>query len=195
VCRFVGIVPGILGLVWPSFKPKSGSKSKIPGRILKQILGSFSSAEKSPEVLMSCLAISYFQSADRPHFQIIPGGKPPEGIFEDLAFGTVMVLIQTPLRSGQGAWVSVVFLYVLGGFPLVSGRLSYPPGPILGSVFLWRCFCRRKPLCSPSPSTLQIIRNIIVAQTLCPEGLWGPRLCNKSAKNVWGRRLHTFSSL
>ena len=34
VCRFVGTVPDILGLVWPSFRPKSGSKSKISGRIL-----------------------------------------------------------------------------------------------------------------------------------------------------------------
>ncbi len=34
VCRFVGTVPDILGLVWPSFRHKSGSKSKIPGRIL-----------------------------------------------------------------------------------------------------------------------------------------------------------------
>ncbi len=35
VCRFVGTVPDILGLVWPSLRPKSGSKSKISGRILK----------------------------------------------------------------------------------------------------------------------------------------------------------------
>ncbi len=28
--------------------------------------------------------------------------------------------------------------------PWVSGRVSYSPGPILGSVFLWRCFCRQK---------------------------------------------------
>ncbi len=27
---------------------------------------------------------------------------------------------------------------VLGCFPLVSGQVSYPPGPILESVFLWR---------------------------------------------------------
>jgi hypothetical protein len=34
VGRFVGIVPDILGLVWPSFRPNYGSKSKIAGRIL-----------------------------------------------------------------------------------------------------------------------------------------------------------------
>ncbi len=45
VCRFVGTVPDILGLVWPSFRPKSGSKSKISGRILKSFRGPFSSAE------------------------------------------------------------------------------------------------------------------------------------------------------
>jgi hypothetical protein len=31
VCRSVGTVPYILGLVWRRFRPKSGSKSKIPG--------------------------------------------------------------------------------------------------------------------------------------------------------------------
>ncbi len=35
VCQFAGTVPGIVGLVWPSFRPKSLSKSKISGRILK----------------------------------------------------------------------------------------------------------------------------------------------------------------
>ncbi len=32
-------------------------------------------------------------------------------------------------------------------FPLVSGRVSYPPGPVLESAFLLMCFCRQKPLC------------------------------------------------
>ena len=41
VCRSVGTVPDILGLVWPRFRTKSGSKSKIPGRFR----GPFSSAE------------------------------------------------------------------------------------------------------------------------------------------------------
>jgi hypothetical protein len=45
VRRSVGTVPDILGLVWPSFRPKSGSKSKISGRILKSVRGPFSSAE------------------------------------------------------------------------------------------------------------------------------------------------------
>ena len=34
VCRFAGTVTDILGLVWPSFRPESGSKSKVPDRIL-----------------------------------------------------------------------------------------------------------------------------------------------------------------
>ncbi len=46
VCRSVGTVPGILGLVWPSFRPNSGSKSKISDRILKRFRGPFSSAEQ-----------------------------------------------------------------------------------------------------------------------------------------------------
>ncbi len=45
VCRFVGTGPDILGLVWPSFRPESGSKSKIPGRILQSSRGPLSSAE------------------------------------------------------------------------------------------------------------------------------------------------------
>ncbi len=42
------------------------------------------------------------------------------------------------------------FLWVLaafGCFPLVSGRVFSPPGSILGSAFLWRCFWRQKPPC------------------------------------------------
>ncbi len=31
---FVGTVPDILGLVWPSFRPKAGPKSKMSSRIL-----------------------------------------------------------------------------------------------------------------------------------------------------------------
>jgi hypothetical protein len=34
VCRFVGTVPGILGLGWPRFRPNAGSKSTMSGRIL-----------------------------------------------------------------------------------------------------------------------------------------------------------------
>ncbi len=37
MCRFVGSVPDILGLVRPSFRPKSGLRSKISGRILKSV--------------------------------------------------------------------------------------------------------------------------------------------------------------
>ncbi len=37
MCRSLGTVPGILGLLLPPFRPKSGPKSKIPGRILKSV--------------------------------------------------------------------------------------------------------------------------------------------------------------
>ena len=50
---------------------------------------------------------------------------------------TVGALIQKILRPGQGPSVSVFFV-VVGRFPLVFGLVSYPPGPILESVFLWR---------------------------------------------------------
>jgi hypothetical protein len=46
VCRFVGTVPDILALVWPSFRPKAGSKWKISGRILKNSRGPFGSVVK-----------------------------------------------------------------------------------------------------------------------------------------------------
>ncbi len=45
MCRFVGTVPDMLGLVRLSFRPKSGSKSKIPARIQKICRGPLSSAE------------------------------------------------------------------------------------------------------------------------------------------------------
>jgi hypothetical protein len=37
---------------------------------------------------------------------------------------------------------------VFGCFPWAPGRLSYPPGPTLESVILWRCFCRQNSPCS-----------------------------------------------
>ena len=40
-CVPVCAVPDILGLFRPNFRPKSGSKPKIPGRILKHYRGSF----------------------------------------------------------------------------------------------------------------------------------------------------------
>ncbi len=36
-------------------------------------------------------------------------------------------------------WVFEVF----GSFPSVPGLISYPPGPLLESVFLWRVFVDR----------------------------------------------------
>ncbi len=48
---------------------------------------------------------------------------------------------------------------------------------------------------SPSPGTMRIITNSKIAQTLCPEALWGPILLDKSVKNVWGRRPHTCFTL
>ncbi len=51
VSRFVGTVPDILGFVWPRLKPKSGSKSRKPGRILKSCPGSFSSAERNASAI------------------------------------------------------------------------------------------------------------------------------------------------
>ncbi len=56
VCRSVGSVPCILGLVWRRFRLKSISKSKISGRILKNCPSSFSAAE--PGVIQSHVLFS-----------------------------------------------------------------------------------------------------------------------------------------
>jgi hypothetical protein len=45
VCRFVGTVPDMLGLLWLRFRPKFGPNLKMFGRILKIYPGRFSSAE------------------------------------------------------------------------------------------------------------------------------------------------------
>ncbi len=45
-----------MGLVGPSCRPKSGSKSKISGRIRKNVRGLFSSAELRGEVRQRCAA-------------------------------------------------------------------------------------------------------------------------------------------
>jgi hypothetical protein len=47
VCQSVGTVPDVVGVLWPSFNPKSGSKSQISCRTLKSCWGLFSSAELS----------------------------------------------------------------------------------------------------------------------------------------------------
>ncbi len=44
LCAALWVLPDI----WPSFRPKSGSKSNIPDRILKSVRGPFNSAETTP---------------------------------------------------------------------------------------------------------------------------------------------------
>ncbi len=39
--------------------------------------------------------------------------------------------------------------------PWAPGRLSYPPGPILGSALLWRCFCRQE--AEPGTQTARVL--------------------------------------
>ncbi len=56
--------------------------------------------------------------------------------------------VDTQTLLGRGKVPEFLWVFeVFGRFPSVSGRVSYPPGPILGSAFLWRCFCRQKPPC------------------------------------------------
>ncbi len=62
-------------------------------------------------------------------------------------YSTVRALLQKPLGRGRVPEFLLVFL-VVGRFPWVSGRVSYSPGPISGSVLLWLCFCRQKPPCT-----------------------------------------------
>ncbi len=52
VCRSVGTVPGIWGLVWPSFRPEPGSKSKLSGRIRKRLPGPFGAGEKRQQLFL-----------------------------------------------------------------------------------------------------------------------------------------------
>ncbi len=66
--------------------------------------------------------------------------------------GGSRVLTQVP--SGRGRVSEFLWgLAVSGRFPWAPSRCSYPPGPprILGSVFLWRCFCWQKPPCTRKP--------------------------------------------
>ena len=60
--------------------------------------------------------------------------------------------------------------WVFGRFPGVSCRVSYPPGPILESVFLWRCFCRQKPPCNPRAVSSDLILLVL-------EALWFEHVC------------------
>ncbi len=71
VCRFVGTVPDVFGLVWTSFRPRSGSKSKIPGRILKSVRGplaqpSYLWGAAVPQNSRLVFGGSAFQTAPRP---------------------------------------------------------------------------------------------------------------------------------
>jgi hypothetical protein len=42
---------------------------------------------------------------------------------------------------------------------------------------------------------MRVVQNDKIAQTLRPEGVWGPSMRNESVNNVGGRRPHTFFSL
>ncbi len=46
------------------------------------------------------------------------------------------------------------FFCVCWSFSLSSRPAFQPPGPILRSAFLWRCFCRHKPPCVPGSRVL-----------------------------------------
>ncbi len=60
---------------------------------------------------------------------------------------TVGAMLQKPLRPGQGPGVSVGFLG-FGCFLFGFRPCFLPPGPIVESAFLWRCFRWQKPPCS-----------------------------------------------
>ena len=55
---------------------------------------------------------------------------------------------ETGPPSGRGRVPEIRMVFaVCGRVPWAPGLFFYPPGPILGSVFLWRCFSRQKPPC------------------------------------------------
>jgi hypothetical protein len=66
VCRSVGTVPGILGLVWLRFRPHRGSKAKIAGRILKSCRGPFSAASPMGRFAAHRLDQGFAASRGRP---------------------------------------------------------------------------------------------------------------------------------
>ena len=87
-CRFVDTLPGILGLVCLRFRPNSGSKSKIPGRILKSFRDPFSSADiASPMFRTTALGAA----APRPP-TLSWGAPPPESLRSGRAEGWVRLM-------------------------------------------------------------------------------------------------------
>ncbi len=52
-----------------------------------------------------------------------------------------------PPQVGAGFPVLLCVFVLCGPFLWALGRISFPPGPILGSVFQCRCFFRQKPPC------------------------------------------------
>ncbi len=70
--------------------------------------------------------------------------------------------------------------------PLPSFPVPRPEGGGRGG----RCWGR-----SPCTGTMRTIQHDNIVQKLCPEGVRGPRLHNKSEKHVWGRRPRTFLTL
>jgi hypothetical protein len=69
-------------------------------------------------------------------------------------------ILNSPAKRNPSGRVRVPeFLWFFGGFgrfPWVPGLLSYPPGPISESVFLWLCLCRQKPPCRRRQSLRRI---------------------------------------
>ncbi len=80
VCRSVGTLPAIVGLLRPNFKPNSGSKSKISGRILKKMVGALLAHPSSASGRMSDFRTGFWLDCYREHLEIgPPAGRRPAG--------------------------------------------------------------------------------------------------------------------
>jgi hypothetical protein len=79
---------------------------------------------------------------------------------------------------------------IFGPFPWCSCRLSCPPGTILGSVFVWRRFCRQKPPCNfPRGPSFFICKKSVLRPLQNRPLLKGPpQRCSPVAAGRFARR-------
>ncbi len=95
---------------------------------------------------------------------------------------------------GRGGVLEFLWIVVVFGRSLwVSGLLSYHPGPISGSAFLWRWFCGQKPPCKFKSKTNHTIVSLDRGQgfhisgralTLGPDGVVRPDLVCALARRL-----------
>ncbi len=119
VCRFVGTVPDIVGLVWPSFRRKSGSKSKIVGRILQTCQGPGPPLEQHPG---RDLPVEFVRAPGLP-WNSTPGPR---------ASPSILQICQGHVDFGN--WIPVGFGLPFKDHTFIGFGESYGPKPY---NFIW----------------------------------------------------------